>query len=290
MDRFAEANRIRLHYLDHGGSEPVLVLLPGLTANAHCFDGLVQAGLSPRFRVLALDLRGRGLSDKPETGYGMPDHAADVVGLLDSLGIERAVIGGHSFGGLVTLYLASRFPNRVAKAILLDSSVMIVNPSSRELIKPSVARLGKTFSTWEDYIAEIKQAPYYAGWWDPAIESYYRADVDENPDGSVKPRSNPEHILEAIDRAGAEDWLAHAAAIRQPVLLLRAPEGFGLPGAAPIVPVEHAKSTAQALSDCRSVVVPGNHMTMLYGDGAREIVERVIQFIDDDRDIHPWRG
>ncbi|MGH9962063.1 MAG: alpha/beta fold hydrolase, partial [Pyrinomonadaceae bacterium] len=59
-DRFAQVNGIRLHYLDHPGNEPALVFLPGLTANAHCFDGLIKAGLSPRFRVLALDLRGRG--------------------------------------------------------------------------------------------------------------------------------------------------------------------------------------------------------------------------------------
>jgi len=88
MDRFAQVNKIQLHYLDHPGGEPALILMPGLTANAHCFDGLVQAGLSPRFQVLALDLRGRGLSDKPATGYSMADHAADVVGLLDALGSD----------------------------------------------------------------------------------------------------------------------------------------------------------------------------------------------------------
>lgn len=282
MDRFAEVNGIRLHYLDHSGEGSVVALLPGLTANAHCFDGLVQAGLSPRFRVLALDLRGRGLSDKPATGYGMADHAADVVSLLDSLNIERAVIGGHSFGGLLTLYLASRFPDRVARLIVLDSSAMIVNPTSRELIKPSLARLGKSVSSWGDYIAEIKQMPYYHGWWDPVIESYYRADVEEHEDGSVKPRSSPEQILEAIERAGDEDWMAHAAAVRRPVLLLRAPEGFGLPGAAPIVPLEHAAATAQAFADCRSFDVPGNHMTMLYGASARKIVERIAEFIGED--------
>ncbi len=49
---------ISLHFLDHQGHEPTIVLLPGLTANAHIFDGLIQAGLSPHFHVLALDLRG----------------------------------------------------------------------------------------------------------------------------------------------------------------------------------------------------------------------------------------
>src|SRR5262245_59777895 len=86
MDRFVETNRIRQHFLAHPGDCPAIVLLPGLTANAHAFDGLIQQGLSPRFRVLALDLRGRGESDKPAAGYTMADHAADVIGLLDALG------------------------------------------------------------------------------------------------------------------------------------------------------------------------------------------------------------
>src|SRR5512138_8093 len=85
MDRFIRTNGLQLHYLEHLGDGLPIVLLPGLTANAHAFDGLIQAGLSPRFHALALDLRGRGLSDAPEDGYTMADHAADVIGLLDAL-------------------------------------------------------------------------------------------------------------------------------------------------------------------------------------------------------------
>ena len=62
-DRYVETNGIRLHYLEHSGPEPILVLAPGLTANAHSFDGLIEAGLSRAAHVLALDLRGRGESD-----------------------------------------------------------------------------------------------------------------------------------------------------------------------------------------------------------------------------------
>jgi pimeloyl-ACP methyl ester carboxylesterase len=96
-------NDIQLHYLDHPGGDPPLVLMPGLTANAYSFDGLINAGLSSALRVLALDLRGRGLSDKPDSGYSMADHAADVLGLLNALEFQRVVLGGHSFWGLLTL-------------------------------------------------------------------------------------------------------------------------------------------------------------------------------------------
>jgi pimeloyl-ACP methyl ester carboxylesterase len=282
MDRFAQVNGIQLHYLDHGGGGPTLVLLPGLTANAHAFDGLILAGLGSRFRVLALDLRGRGLSDKPVTGYSMPEHAADVIALLDELGVGRAVMCGHSFGGLLTLYLAARHPERVNKLVIIDSSAMLINPRTRELIKPSLDRLGKSVPSWGLYLEAMKRAPFFTDWWDPAIESYFRADVEMGEDGAVRPRSRPDNIAEAIDGAGKEDWPAHLAAIRQPAILLHAPGAYGPAGAPPIVTLEQARATAGALTDCRYVEVPGNHITMLYGEGARRIVESVTEFARED--------
>ncbi|HKS39606.1 MAG TPA: alpha/beta hydrolase [Blastocatellia bacterium] len=279
MNNFAEVNGIKLHYIDHSGDEPTLILLPGLTANANCFDGLIQAGLSPRFRVLALDLRGRGLSDKPATGYAMADHAADVVGLLDSLGINQTIMCGHSFGGMLTFYLAANYPERVSKLVALDASSGLVNKNSRALIKPSLARLGKTVPSWELYVRAMKSAPFFYEWWDPTIESYFRADAEICEDGSVRPRSRPENIAEAMDKAEQENWNEHIARIRQPVLLLHAPGPYGPPGTPPIVPFEQAKATTEELANCRYVEVPGNHLTMLFGEGARRIVESISEFV-----------
>jgi pimeloyl-ACP methyl ester carboxylesterase len=280
-DCFAQANDIRLHYIDHTGGETALVLLPGLTANAHSFDGLMGAGLGLRNRVLALDLRGRGLSDKPATGYSMADHAADVIALMDTLGITRAIVCGHSFGGLLAMYIAANYPDRVHKLVVIDAAGLLVNPATRELIKPSLDRLGKLVASWEVYLDAMKRAPFLDGWWDPAIESYFRADVEFNEDGSVRARSRPENIAEAIDRAGAEDWGAHLAAINQPALLLHATGAYGPPGTPPIVLVEQARATVRAMRDCRYVEVPGNHMTMLFGDGARLMVEAIADFVSE---------
>ena len=100
---------------------PTLVLAPGLTANAHSFDGLMRAGLGDVAHVLALDMRGRGESDAPATGYAMEDHARDVLGLLDALELERVVMGGHSFGGLLTYWLAANHPERVERCVVIDA-------------------------------------------------------------------------------------------------------------------------------------------------------------------------
>ncbi len=279
MSQFVQVNNIRLHYLDHPGRRPTLILLPGLTANAHCFDGMIQAGLSPHLHAVALDLRGRGLSDKPAAGYSMAEHAKDVIALLDALGIERPVIGGHSFGGLLTFYIAANFPQRVSKLVVIDAATKLVNSQTRELIKPALDRLGQRVSSWRTYIEAIKRAPYFEGWWDPAIESYFHADVEFNEDGSVEPRSRPENIAEAMDKAQQEDWDSHLASIKQPVLLLCAHGGYGPPGTPPIVSPGQAGATARSLLDCRYEEVSGNHFTMLYGTGAQRIAECIVDFV-----------
>jgi pimeloyl-ACP methyl ester carboxylesterase len=278
MAHFVQTNNIQLHYLSHPGEGPILVLLPGLTANAHAFDGLIQAGLSPCYRVLALDLRGRGLSDKPASGYSMADHAADVIGLLDALELDQVSLGGHSFGGLLTLYIAAHWPERASKLVIIDAAGSM-HPRARELIQPSVDRLGKIFPSWEAYLQAMKQMPFFEGWWDPTIESYFQADVQVNEDGTVQARSRPEAIIEAVSKGLTEPWPQHLALIRQPALLLNSLGAYGLAGAPPLLPLEQAQATVKALADCRYVEIPGNHMTMLFGQGAQRMVEAITDFI-----------
>jgi pimeloyl-ACP methyl ester carboxylesterase len=276
--RFVQTNNIQLHYLDHAGSDPPLVLLPGLTSNAHSFDGLIQADLISACRVLALDLRGRGLSDKPETGYNMADHAADVIGLLDALGLEQIILGGHSFGGLLTFYMAAHSPERITKLVILDAAPAF-HPNLRELLQPSLDRLGKIFPSWELYLQTMKQMPFWGGEWDAAIERYYEADVQINPDGTVQARSNPAAIAEAVDKSQSEPWEQYLAAIRQPALLLNAPGPVGPPGTPPILPAEQARAAARLLPHGRYVEIPGNHWTMLFGPNARHTVKAITHFM-----------
>ena len=140
---FVTTNGINLHYLDFHGKGPTILLMHGLTANAHAFDGLMAAGLNRKFRVISVDLRGRGLSDKPSRGYTIANHAKDIIGLLDQLKLPEVVMGGHSFGGLLTVYIAKKFPQRVDKMLLLDAAAQM-HPNTREMLGPAMSRRGKT--------------------------------------------------------------------------------------------------------------------------------------------------
>jgi pimeloyl-ACP methyl ester carboxylesterase len=278
-DRYVQTNGIRLHYLEHFGPEPTLVLAPGLTANAHSFDGLIAAGLPRAATVLALDLRGRGESDHPDTGYTMEDHAQDVVGLLDALGLERVVMGGHSFGGLLTYWLAANHPDRVARCIVLDAPA-VVDPQVVEQIKPSLARLGEVYASWEEYLAFIRAMPYFEqGDWTPEMERYFRADVRAREDGNVEARSRPETIQAAVEGTTTVDWPATVARVAQPTLLVRAPGNFGPAGFPPILSRENAETTVGLLAHGQLEEGLGNHLTFMFGEGARVLTEHIAGFL-----------
>ena len=274
MNHFIETNGIRLHYLHHRGDEPTIILMHGLTANAHAFDGLVQAGLSPLFNVLSIDLRGRGESDQPE-GYTLAEHAQDILGVLDHLGIQKAILGGHSFGALLTLYMANYFPERIEKLLLLDAAARM-HENTKEMLGPSLSRLGQTYPSFEYYIQKVKSAPYL-DFWDEAMLSYYRADVHENSDGSVIPVPNPAHMVAAVTGVLAEPMVEYIKTVQQPTLLINGPGVYTM-GAA-LLPKENAVETVRMMKDCTYVEVPGNHQTMLYGEGAKAIVAAIKQFI-----------
>jgi pimeloyl-ACP methyl ester carboxylesterase len=152
MSFFIETNGIRLHYLDHASDGPPLLLVPGLTANSHAFDGLVAAGLSERLRVLVPDMRGRGSSDKPDSGYTMADHAADLVGMIHGLGLRRVIVGGHSFGGLLSLVMAARHPELVERIVIIDAAIAMASEQTRAQIKPSLDRLERSYPSFEAYL------------------------------------------------------------------------------------------------------------------------------------------
>lgn len=277
-DCYATVRGLRIHYLDHPGPAPAIILLHGLSANANEFDGLVHEGLTRSHRVIAPDLRGRGRSAKPQDGYSMEEHAADVIALLDYLGFDNVVMGGHSFGALLSIYLAAHYPQRITRLIVIDAAI-VFHPDTEKLLGPSLARLARVLPSTEAYIDEMKGAAHVAGVWDDAIEGYYRAELQENPDGTAQSLTSASAVEQALRGVAAEDWANLVARVTHPVLLVNATEGYGPPGSPPLVPAEHALTTATALADCRYVAVPGNHMTMVFGTNAAVVCREIEDFL-----------
>jgi len=104
------------------GTGPTVVLLHGFGESLLSWRATFDR-LAADADVIALDLPGFGLSDKPATGYGNERMAAAVLGALDALGVQRAVVVGHSMGGAIAVTLALRAPQRVSALVLVSPAV-----------------------------------------------------------------------------------------------------------------------------------------------------------------------
>jgi pimeloyl-ACP methyl ester carboxylesterase len=113
-------NGLRMAYVEQGpGDGPAMVLLHGFTDSHRSFD-LLRPHLPHSWRAIAPTARGHGRSDKPEASYELSEMAADVRALLDVLGVERAVVVGHSMGAAVATLFAAAYPERTAGLVLVD--------------------------------------------------------------------------------------------------------------------------------------------------------------------------
>jgi pimeloyl-ACP methyl ester carboxylesterase len=136
-----DRNGVRLFFEEAAGAGAPVVLIHGW-----CCD---HTYLAPQFehfakkgrRVVALDLRGHGASDKPVERYSMPGFADDVAFVCDHLGVTKALVIGHSMGGIIAYDFASRYPALLSALVMLDAAI-VLPATSRAVIPKFLAELG----------------------------------------------------------------------------------------------------------------------------------------------------
>ncbi|MBC7921797.1 MAG: alpha/beta hydrolase [Ferruginibacter sp.] len=119
-NHYATVNGVRLHYVE-GGNGPALVCLPGWPQTWYSYHP-IAAGLARHHRVIIVDIRGMGSSEKPATGYDKKTMARDIYELLRHLGLEKASLLGHDIGGMVAASFAFNHPAATEKLILADGA------------------------------------------------------------------------------------------------------------------------------------------------------------------------
>jgi pimeloyl-ACP methyl ester carboxylesterase len=125
----ADAGRLRVHYAE-AGEGPPLLLLHGWPQHFWCWRRVVPQ-LADGFRLICPDLRGFGWTDAPGRGYDNETFAADAVALLDALGIDRAGVIGHDWGGFSAFLMALRHPARVERLLAVSTPIPWLRPSPR---------------------------------------------------------------------------------------------------------------------------------------------------------------
>jgi len=256
--RFVEINGLQVHYKIAGQGEPVLVLLHGFGASVFSWrevmEPLAESLASEIRTVIAFDRPAFGLTERPlpgqwegESSYGAENQVELTVGLLDALGVERAILVGNSAGGTIALLTALTYPQRVQALVLVDAAVyahggslglirFVANTPQLQRIGPLVTRRIRNWgldfarSAWHDpsnITAEVWEGytkPLQAENWDRALWELMRA-------------SNSHNLAERLDE------------IQMPCLVITGDDDR-------IVPTEQSIRLADDLSDAELVVIP----------------------------------
>src|SRR5690606_28923141 len=129
---YLDRDGVKIYYEDHGSGPPVL-LSHGYSATSAMWKGQVEA-LGHRYRLITWDMRGHGRTDSPEEQerYSEAETVADMHAILQELGIERAVIGGLSLGGYMSLAFNLAHPEMVRALMLFDTGPGYNNPKGRD--------------------------------------------------------------------------------------------------------------------------------------------------------------
>ncbi|NKE61092.1 alpha/beta hydrolase [Lentzea sp. PSKA42] len=149
---YTEVNGVRLHYVTGGRGEP-LVLLPGWPQTWWEYHKIMPA-LATKFRVIAVDLRGMGGSEKPQGGYDKKTMATDIHELVKKLGYDKVGVAGHDIGSQVAFSFAANFPNATRKVALMD----VLHPDEGYYQLPLLPPPGE-FSLWWFAFNQVQTLP-----------------------------------------------------------------------------------------------------------------------------------
>jgi pimeloyl-ACP methyl ester carboxylesterase len=252
--RYVDAGEVGLHAVI-GGDGPPLLLVHGWPESWYAWRMLMPA-LAQDFRVVAVDQRGMGLSDKPAAGYDTGTLAGDLVALMDALGHQRFAVVGHDTGFAISYALAADHPDRVERVALAEipgspgaapaPPVFVPAPINDRLWHLPFNRLNRI----NEQLVAGREDIFYRWEFDAAAKTL----PDEAIDYYVGMLSNPESLhssfewYRALDTTIAQDAQRKAVRLPMPVLAIGGEASFG----------EHVGQALQLVADdVQSVVIPG---------------------------------
>lgn len=251
---------IRLAYIDYGGNGSAVLLLHGLYGRgstwAETAPWLVKAG----YRVVALDQRGHGLSDKPAQGYTRKEFVADAAAVIEMLGLRPAIVIGHSMGALNAWCLAAGRPDLVRAVVLEDMTASATSAASE--CRQWVADWPVPFPT----MAAVRR--YFDGC-RTGMADYFQECFAEGPDG-YRPLAGVNALVAAATGMEGE-WWDELSQVTCPALVVK--------GSLSFCPRTELQEMAQRLPKGEYAEVSGAYHVVHYDQpaGWRAVVERFLQ-------------
>ncbi|WP_040495025.1 alpha/beta fold hydrolase [Ilumatobacter nonamiensis] len=244
---FADVNGQRLFYEDSGGDGPVVVFSHGFLMDHSMFDPQVEI-LRETHRVVTWDERGFGQTEFDGKPFSYWDSASDCLGLMDHLGVDRAVLAGMSQGGFLSLRAALTAPERVAALILLDTQAGGEDPAVQEGYRAMI-------DTW----VGVGPVDELAG----TIADIIIADPELNEQWIAKWRELPKEQMREPGECllNRDDITDRLGEITCPALVVHGTEDTA-------ITMDRAEALAAGLSGAGDVVrVPGAHAANLTHPG-----------------------
>lgn len=227
-DALVEARGLRFHYRawqPAAGAErvlPPILLIHGLASAARIWDLIAPLLARRGFRVVALDQRGHGESDKPDHGYTFEEIVADDHAVAAALGLERPIVVGHSWGGGVVLNYAATYPEDVQAIVLVDGGFtqMGQRPGwTRERMLKELAPPQFAGTPAEVFLTYPRRGPL-AQVWSPQLEDIFLHIVELRADGTVAPRLSLANHLQILEAMWDQPTLALYDRVNCPILLV----------------------------------------------------------------------
>lgn len=257
--------RITLN-MRQSGQGSLMLFFHGITANVAVF-GTLTARLSDRFRTVAVDQRGHGHSDKPETGYDADDYADDIASLIRRLASGPAIIVGHSLGARNAVAVAAKYPDLVRSVVAIDFTPFIETEVLDALESRVTAgdRVFKDLDSVEAYLAK-RYPKIPTGAIKVRAESSYHA-----ADGGLRPLASASAMAQTVTGLRADIAPAFRDATK-PVLIIRGAESKLVSAAA-------LEKTCRLRPDFPVTVVPdADHY--VHEEAPEAVLRAILNFID----------
>ncbi|MDT0510217.1 alpha/beta hydrolase [Novosphingobium sp. MMS21-SN21R] len=269
-------NGLVINYFEWPGKGPKLLLLHPTTGYGRIWEWLADA-LGDQFHIFAHDQRGHGRSGRPDGSYSAEEYADDAALFMEAVGIDRAIVFGHSLGSRVGQALAGLYPERV-ELLLLTATHRSNFYGTREEAKSVLITAANNLEHPERFPSKADAIAYMRARWpwspdpDHALEHRIAHNFDHGVDGSVSARYDIVRVSQGLMHL-SDNMRPHAAAVKCPVVILRAASGK--------LSAEEAADLSRFWRDARVVDVEGTYAVQL--ENPKGVAEVILALTSEKR-------
>lgn len=246
-----DGTRLMVRSMPGDLSLPTFVLVHGLASNARLWDAVAEGLAAADHSSHAVDLRGHGESEKPDTGYDFATVASDVAAVVRDVAERRAILVGQSWGANVVMETAARFPEVTRAVACIDGGYIKLADSFPDRESALSALTPPPLTGMAAHELRAKANQWFPGFPAAGVEGQL-ANFEEVSDGTVRPRLTLERHLSILSHLWGHDPEAVAARVDVPVWVMAARGGW--PGKE-----ERVADFASALGRSRVEWADGHH-------------------------------